>query len=75
MRYVEGKRFFCPHGICPLQMLYSNFWRRRETRKGGAYNRSTMCVGLARVGREDQLVIAGAMGSWQPLTLVVRYIH
>ena len=31
-------------------------------RKENIYDRSTMCVGLARVGRDDQLVISGTLG-------------
>jgi len=29
--------------------------------KGGAYSEDTHCVGLARVGHEDQLVVSGTM--------------
>ena len=27
----RGKKVFCPHGICPLQMLYSNFFTSKKT--------------------------------------------
>ena len=59
----RGKKVFLPPRYMSIanavqQLLYVE----ENIRKGGAYNRSTMCVGLARVGREDQLVIAGAMG-------------
>lgn len=31
--------------------------------QGEAYNSETMCVGLARVGSEDQTIVAGPMSS------------
>jgi len=32
-----------------------------DLKKQGAYSEETLCVGLARVGHEDQLIVSGTM--------------
>ena len=58
----RGRTVFLP----PRYMQISNalqqlLYVEENIRKGGVYSRETQCVGLARVGRADQLVVAGTM--------------
>jgi len=59
----RGKKVFLP----PRYMSIANavqqlIYVEENIRKENIYDRSTMCVGLARVGRDDQLVISGTLG-------------
>jgi diphthine methyl ester synthase len=59
----KGRTVFLPPRFMTVaQALQQLLYVEENIYRGGVYSRSTQCVGLVRIGREDQLVVAGSMG-------------
>ena len=62
MLYVEEKVFLPPRYMSIANAVQQLIYVEENIRKENIYDRSTMCVGLARVGGDDQLVISSTLG-------------
>lgn len=59
---ARGRKIFEPPRFMTVNQCIEQLIEVEEKRKGGAYDPDkTMCVGLARVGLDDQVICAGTM--------------
>lgn len=74
-KIYEPPRFLTINQVCALYfcILFPSFLKKpfkaieelleiEDRRKENAYSRESYCVGLARVGQEDQRIVSGSMG-------------
>ena len=50
-----------PPRFLTINEAISQLLEVEDSRQEGAYNRDSLCVGMARVGSEQQTIVAGAM--------------
>eukprot|EP00814_Leptocylindrus_danicus_P020819 CAMPEP_0116046496 /NCGR_PEP_ID=MMETSP0321-20121206/28310_1 /TAXON_ID=163516 /ORGANISM="Leptocylindrus danicus var. danicus, Strain B650" /LENGTH=143 /DNA_ID=CAMNT_0003528155 /DNA_START=99 /DNA_END=527 /DNA_ORIENTATION=- len=58
---MRGQTKFLPPRYMSVNTCVEQLLEAEETLKEGAYSRRSLCVGMARLGRPDQCIIAGAM--------------
>uniref|UniRef100_A0A7N0V314 diphthine methyl ester synthase n=1 Tax=Kalanchoe fedtschenkoi TaxID=63787 RepID=A0A7N0V314_KALFE len=58
----RGKKQYEPPRYMSINTAIDQLVEIEERKESSAYNKDTICVGLARLGSEDQKVVAGPMG-------------
>lgn len=58
---MRGNKIFEPPRFMTVNQCCEQLLLVEEKRKEGAYSADTMCVGIARVGRDDQQFVAGTL--------------
>eukprot|EP00742_Colponemidia_sp_Colp-10_P007393 GILJ01007959.1.p1 GENE.GILJ01007959.1~~GILJ01007959.1.p1 ORF type:complete len:294 (+),score=39.42 GILJ01007959.1:51-932(+) len=62
---LRGRKVYEPPRFMTVNQAISQLLEVEATRKQGAYDSSTLSVGVARVGQETQLIVTGPMESLQ----------
>ncbi|CAI5709729.1 unnamed protein product [Peronospora destructor] len=57
----HGRTVFLPPRFMTVNQALEQLIEIEEKRQDGAYTKDTMCVGMARLGQKDQMIIAGTM--------------
>ena len=58
---ARGKPVYEPPRFMTVNQAIEQLLEVEEKRGEGAYNEETMCVGVARIGAADQMIVAGPM--------------
>ena len=58
---ARGKPVYEPPRFMSIRTAVEQLLEIEEKRKEGAYSKDTMCVGVARIGSDDQKIVAGPM--------------
>ncbi|KAK6939350.1 Tetrapyrrole methylase [Dillenia turbinata] len=58
----RGRKQYEPPKFMTINTAIEQLLEVEQSRGGSAYNEGTTCVGLARLGSEDQMIVAGSMG-------------
>mmetsp|Transcript_21396 Transcript_21396/g.36485 ORF Transcript_21396/g.36485 Transcript_21396/m.36485 type:complete len:299 (+) Transcript_21396:2-898(+) len=58
---ARGKTVYEPPRYMTINTAIEQLLEVEDRRKEGAYNRGTLCAGLARLQAEDQLIVSGSM--------------
>lgn len=57
----RGKKVYEPPRFMTINTALEQLLEIEDRRKEGVYSRETMCIGVARVGADDQRIVAGTM--------------
>lgn len=57
----RGRKVFLPPRFMTINQAVEQLIEIEEKRHENAYNRQTLCVGMARLGQQDQKIVAGTM--------------
>lgn len=60
---ARGKPVYEPPRFMSIRTAIEQLLEIEEKRSEGAYSKDTMCVGVARIGADDQKIVAGPMAS------------
>ena len=60
---ARGKKVYEPPRFMSIATAVEQLLEIEDKRKENAYDESTMCVGVARVGADSQKIVAGPMKS------------
>ncbi|WVZ56957.1 hypothetical protein U9M48_007415 [Paspalum notatum var. saurae] len=58
---ARGKKVYEPPRFMTVNTAISQLFEVEEVRGGSAYGRDTLCIGVARLGSDDQKIVAGPM--------------
>jgi len=58
---ARGKKVYEPPRFMTVNTAISQLLEVEEARGGSAYGRDTLCIGVARLGSDDQKIVAGPM--------------
>ncbi|XP_066388017.1 probable diphthine methyl ester synthase [Miscanthus floridulus] len=58
---ARGKKVYEPPRFMTVNTAISQLFEVEEARGGSAYGRDTLCIGVARLGSDDQKIVAGPM--------------
>ncbi|CAL9066236.1 probable diphthine methyl ester synthase [Musa acuminata AAA Group] len=57
----RGRKCYEPPKYMSIHIAINQLLEVEETNGGSAYNAETKCVGIARLGNDDQMIVAGSM--------------
>ncbi|CAL9079435.1 unnamed protein product [Musa textilis] len=57
----RGRKCYEPPKYMTIHIAINQLLEVEETNGGSAYNAETKCVGIARLGNDDQMIVAGSM--------------
>lgn len=60
---ARGKVVYEPPRFMSIHTAVEQLLEIEDKRKEGAYSKDTMCIGVARIGSDDQQIVAGTMES------------
>lgn len=58
---ARGKTVYEPPRYMSINTAIEQLLEIEQTRKGGAYDEDTLCIGVSRLQAEDQMIVAGPM--------------
>jgi diphthine synthase len=58
---MRGRKVYEPPRFMTIRQCIEQLLEVEDKRKENAYSRDSLCIGVARLGRDDQLLVAGSM--------------
>jgi diphthine methyl ester synthase len=58
---ARGRTVYLPPRFMTVNQAIEQLIEIEEKRQEGAYSKETQCVGMARLGQKDQVIVAGTM--------------